>query len=56
MWNSRLLEGEPELGSTERCYRLDGKKTEKVTERWGLQSECLQETDDTLKLGNERRV
>lgn len=54
----RLLEGEPELGSTEQCYWLDSKKTEKVKEKWGFQSESLslQETDATLQLGNVRRV
>ena len=54
----RLLEGEPELGSTEQCYWLDSKQTEKVKEKWGFQSESLslQETDATLQLGNVRRV
>lgn len=53
----KLLEGEPELGSTVQRYWLDSKK-EKVTGRWVFQSEPLQETDDndTLKLGNLRRV
>lgn len=52
----RLLEGEPELGSTGQCYWLASNKTEKVTGRWVFQAASLWETEDTVKLGNGRRV
>ena len=52
----RLPEGEPELGSTGQCYGLASNKTEKVTGRWVFQAGSLQETEDTVKLGNGRRV
>lgn len=52
----RLLEGEPELGSTGQCYWLASNKTEKVTGRWVFQAASLWETEDTGKLGNGRRV